>query len=177
MSPLLFARATRVGFRAPEEASRDTELLARERRSRSLRFLHVDPPAPDYTALRQVARRAEPVKQVDGYRPVWKDSTDFAVSMVTNIVSVDVRGPLRERAYQPGTMVWPDAVADMNTVEIEAFVAINAEGVTESAFLEKGSGNAELDASMVRALERGTAAPGQAPASGRVTVMRRTNER
>jgi len=177
MSPLLFARATRVGFQAPEEATGDTEVIDRESRFRRLRFLHVAAPAPDFSGLRQETADTGPLKQVDGYRPVWKDSADFAASETTNAVMVNVRGPLHERGYQPGPIAWPESVADLGGVEIEAFVGVDTEGVTESVFLEKASGNGVLDANVVRALELGKAAAGRKPASGRVTVtMRRTNE-
>ncbi|MBL7076313.1 MAG: hypothetical protein ISS31_02475 [Kiritimatiellae bacterium] len=177
MSPLLFARATRVGFRAPEEATGDVELLDREDKSRRLRFLHVAPSAPDFNGMKRHASDAVPVKQVDAYRPVWKDSANFEASGSTNRIMVDVRGALRERGYKPGSITWPEDVSELQGAEIEAFVGVDAEGMAEGVFLERASGHATLDANVVRALERGTASAGTAPVSGRVTVtIRRMNE-
>ncbi len=177
MSPLLFARSTRVGFLAPEEASADAELLDREPRSRNVRFLHVAPPVPDFGGLRRRVDDAVPLKQVDGYRPVWKDSAVFASVVSTNAVTVDVRGPLQGRGYQPGEITWPEGVAELPQLEVEVFVAIDAEGKVESVFLEEGSGSPVVDANVVRAMERGRAAADVSPVSGRVTVtMRRVDE-
>ncbi len=177
MSPLLFARATRVGFRAPEEASSDADLLDLEPRSRTLRYLHVAPPAPDYGALRRQTPEGVAVKQVDGYRPLWKDSADFETAAGTNAVTVELSAPLRERGYRPGGITWPEGAVELQRLEIRAFVAVDADGMTEGVFLEQGSGHARVDADVVRALEKGKAAPGAGSASGRVSVtMRRGNE-
>ncbi|MDP6491315.1 MAG: hypothetical protein QGH42_11440 [Kiritimatiellia bacterium] len=173
MSPVLFARATRVGFRAPEETTEDTELLKHEGKSRRLRFLHVAPTEPDFEGMRQASLLEEASKQVDAYHPLWKDSASFAAAGERDRIVVDVRGQLRARAYRPAESEWPKEVPAQD-VEIDAFVGIDATGVSEGVFLEKGSGNGVLDAGVVRALERGRGDPGSAPVSGRVKVTIRS---
>ncbi len=175
MSPLLFARATRVGFRAPEETSRNTDPMEHER-APNLRFLHVAPPEPDFGGMRKDAFDVGPVKQVDGYRPVWKDTEDFAATGNTKRVVVDVRGPLKARGYQSGPMNGPESGAELRGLEIEAFVGIDAAGMTEGVFLEKPSGDKVLDANVIRSLERGKASPGTGPVSGRVRVTIRRGD-
>ncbi len=173
MSPVLFARATRVGFRAPEEATEESGLFERDGEFRRLRFLHVAPAEPDFDGMRQRPLLEGSSKQVDAYRPLWKDSAHFAAGGEAERIVVNVRGQLRERAYRPGKIELPTALPAQD-VQISAFVEIGPSGVSEGVFLEKGSGNGALDAGVVRALERGRAEAGNAPVSGRVSVTIRS---
>jgi hypothetical protein len=148
-------------------------LLEREGKSCRLRFLHVAPAAPDFEGMRQTPLLEQTSKLVDAYRPLWKDSASFATAGEVDRVVVDVRGQLRARGYHPADSEWPKEVPAQD-VEISAFVGIDAAGVSEGVFLEKGSGNGVLDAGVIRALERGRGEPGSAPVSGRVRVTIRS---
>lgn len=177
MSPILFARSTRVGFRAPE-TSRDDELaLDAARPGPRMRFLHVPPPRPDFESMRMDhVDSASEAKRVDGYRLVWKDEIGFAAVEFTNAVVVEVYGALKSRAFEPAALDWPDGFAVQGPLQVEAFVNVAADGRAEDAFVERGSGDAGVDATVVRALERGRAQPAGAAAFGRVRFTIRSVE-
>jgi len=175
MSPILFARSTRVGFRAPE-ASRDDELaLDAARPGPRMRLLHVPPPPPDFESMRMDhVDAASEAKRVDGYRLVWKDEADFEAVESTNAVVVEVRGALKARAFEPAALDWPDGFVIQGPLQVEAFVNVMADGRAEDAFVERGSGDAVVDATVVRALERGRAEPADSAVFGRVRLTVRS---
>ncbi|MBT3295921.1 MAG: energy transducer TonB [Verrucomicrobia bacterium] len=177
MSPLLFARSTRVGFRPPE-ASRDDEVaLDAARPGPRTRVLHVPPPQPDFESMRMDhVDAASEAKRVDGYRLVWKDETRFAVAESTNAVVVEVRGALKARAFDPAALDWPDGFVVQGPLQVDAFVNVSADGRAEDAFVERGSGDVSVDAAVVRALERGRAQPADGAVFGRVRFTIRSVE-
>lgn len=177
MSPLLFARATRVGFQPPSVRERAAVPPDRKDARRRLRFLHVSASPPDFERMRNVAAFDEaPRNRVDAYRPVWEDSVRFAAGRgSTNRVRVEVRGPLDERAYQPGPIAG-DGFAAARKGEGQALVTVDGDGRVETVFLEQASGNVALDADLVRALKRGKASPGVTSVCGRVSVTVRSGD-
>ena len=171
MSPSLFARSTRIGFRAPEGQSEELAVDGIERERPRTRFLHVRPPEPDYAGMRvDLSSAATPTKRVDGYRPVWKDESTFSREQTTNAVVVEVRGALKVRRYQPAELAAPEEMAGARERQVTAVVAVGRDGTPGDVFVESGSGELSVDAAVVRALERGAALPADGPASGRVIV-------
>ncbi len=177
MSPLLFARATRVGFQAPHDDALDNEPADDEATLARLRFLHVRPPTLDWEGMKTdyTAGGDRPgAKWMDGYQPVWEHATRFTASDCTNRIVVDVRGALRQRAYGPGAMALSGLSLETGQTEVEAFVELDAAGIPSVVILESRSGNGKIDADVVRALERGRGKPGDAAVSGRVRMTIRS---
>ena len=126
--------------------------------------------------MRDARVDANTVKRVDGYRPVWKDESDFPARASTNAVVVEVRGALKTRAFVPAKIELPDGVVLRGATQIDAFVTVAASGVAQDAFVERGSGDAALDGAVVRALEGGRAQPGDGDIFGRVSYTVRNTQ-
>jgi len=98
----------------------------------------------------------------------------FTPAAMTNAVVVEVRGALRSREFHPADMAAPGEGKGIHNRQVTAFVALAPDGTVGDVFVEGSCGDPAVDAAVVRALEGGTAAPAEGPASGRVIVTIRS---
>ena len=174
MNPTLFARSTRVGFHLPEPRTHGMTQMRTPEPARQARFLHVAAPVISMERLGMRTDSSElAAASLEGFRTAWQPESGAAPvaapAPVSSQLVVRVRGVLAERGFRLAEEnLGPAALA--GSWDTEVVVEIDAAGVPLHVFVEEGSGRADVDAMLVRALRRSRAEAGAAPASGRVAV-------
>ena len=169
MSPTIFAQSAGTGFQPSEDLGKTLDRPV-EAAPRRMRFLSLPPDPPAEIPRRRVPLGAQVASGMAGYQPAWRDAEVFPgrVAEAGRLI-VEPSEPLKRNGFKVKGFQEP-AAGWVRPWQAVVVVETGRDGGVEHTFLESGTGDADLDAMILRTLCRGAVTNAAVACMGRVTV-------